>query len=852
MKNTCRQLVTTDYKAGPCSQHTKFIRLPNFSKLRLIALSALTLPMLAMAGNIPQYKVSKGGTPYTEITDGTALAMTFNGNAVLFATGGMFYGSEVTRPGFPIGFDFRLGGQLFDQFGITNNGDIFLGKGEVAYGTTAFRLGMSTLTCGLYKAEVSYKTEGEEGQRILTIQYKDAVLNETTKNKGKYNLQLRLYEADGKIEMAFNETETCYGLGGFVTGLRGFDDDDTLLITAAGLDKPVSISPWSKGGILEADSYINWDSNDYDNDYSPVFVFTPDNNTVAPKGAPQNLSVEQKEDNVLISCLRGADAKTTVVLISEQPFTDNDLPVDGETFRAGQDSKGNWPTKFGNATAVYYGNDEEISLTVPGLEAGKTYYICAISANGYPAYNREGRAEQVLASSQAAPEGLRVSSNSADELNIYCKADYPVIIAATTEGRKEYGAGYAGVFGTPAADVSVGDELPNGGTVVYVGEPGNTVKVDALPNALTFFRAWTVDGDRVSATYADGTGIPLPSFPYEPHVENYPLGERLWGWTHSNGEEFVPLERAYGHDRAICATSIDDTEYTLRTPFFTSYRDMTLTFDFAMETEKEAAVGEEGQVMMQGFEPGHFDETGYFHILSGDNVLKDITEYNGTMKTVPRTGGNEDGSSSFETVEVEIPHTGEAQTVTFAFSTPKKSRLYIRNISIKQTGEAPALPENAPANLLISYADGDNEGVVNVKADRAEDAHGTLLLLSVGDFEGTPEDGKTYKNGDQIGNGTVLYHGTDDHIEAASIPVEGEKEYVLTGFSHNVEGHFGTAKSTARLITTGIEIVSDENLDLTNAAIYNVAGIRVNITDASQLSAGLYIINGKKVIIKNK
>ena len=358
----------------------------------------------------------------------------------------------------------------------------------------------------------------------------------------------------------------------------------------------------------------------------------------------------------------------------------------------------------------------------------------------------------------------------------------------------------------------------------------------------------------MSATATDGTGIPKVSFPYEPGVENYPLDTRLWGWVPSDDLEFVPIDRAYAHDRAISATSIDDVEVSLTTPSFISYRDMTLTFDFAMETEKDPAAGGDSgsQLLPQGYEPGHFDETGYFHILSGDNILKDITEYNGTMITVPSTGGNENGSSSFETVEVEIPHTGEAQTVTFAFSTPKKSRLYIHNISIKLTGEAPALPENAPANLLISYADGDNEGVVNVKADRAEDAHGTLLLLSVGDFEGTPEDGKTYKNGDQIGNGTVLYHGTDDHIEAASIPVEGEKEYVLTGFSHNVEGHFGTAKSTARLITTGIETIIDGQLDLTNTVIYNVAGIRVNITDPSQLPAGLYIINGKKVIIKNK
>ncbi|MDE6682417.1 MAG: hypothetical protein K2J87_03225, partial [Muribaculaceae bacterium] len=133
-------------------------------------------------------------------------------------------------------------------------------------------------------------------------------------------------------------------------------------------------------------------------------------------------------------------------------------------------------------------------------------------------------------------------------------------------------------------------------------------------------------------------------------------------------------------------TSIDDSEVSLSTPLLSSDRDMTLTFELAMETEKDPAPGEEGQVMMQGYEPGNFGETGYFRIKSGDALLKEIREYGGEM-TATGMGGNEDGSSTFEPVEVAIPATGKAQRVTFAFSTPKKSRLYLRNISIRQTGE---------------------------------------------------------------------------------------------------------------------------------------------------------------------
>ncbi|MDE6682750.1 MAG: hypothetical protein K2J87_04935, partial [Muribaculaceae bacterium] len=171
-----------------------------------------------------------------------------------------------------------------------------------------------------------------------------------------------------------------------------------------------------------------------------------------------------------------------------------------------------------------------------------------------------------------------------------------------------------------------------------------------------------------------------------------------------------------------------------------SDRDMTLTFDFAMETEKDPAPGEEGQVMMQGYEPGKFGETGYFRIKSGGATVKEITGYNGTMRTVPATGGNEDGSSTFEPVEVAIPATGNAQRVTFAFSTPKKSRLFLRNISIRQTGEP-------------------------------------------------------------IGTGVTEI---------------------------SVEEPYGS--------------------DLSEAVIYNVAGVRIKARSINELPAGLYIINGKKVM----
>lgn len=804
------------------------------------------LPILAIAGNIPQYDVTKGALTYSEMTGGTPLSeMQFNGNAVMFADRSMFIGEERSAKGFPIGFDFRMGGKVFDQFAISNNGNIYLGKGEVGYNTTAFRIGMATIAFGLYKAEVSYKTEGAEGERVLTVQYKNAVLNETGKNRGKYHLQIRLYEADGRIEIAFKEVETCYSkLGGFATGLRGWDDDDTLLLTAPGLEKPFTISTKKKADMLESDSYVNWDSDDYDQDYSPVFVFTPASLSDAPKGVP-DLEVKQQDNNILISCRRARDAKATVILVSDSPFTEADLPVDGETFPAGQDKKGRWITKIGNSTAVYYGNDREVNLTFPGIEANKKYYICAISANGYPAYNVAERAEELLHSSQNAPEELIILPNSQDEISIRCVAEFPVIIASTVEALTGFSAGYTGLFGQPAPDVEPGDEIPGGGLVIYVGEPGS-INVNVLPNQLTYFRAWTLDGDRVSATATDGTGIAVPSFPYEPGIENYPRNTPLWGWESSDVLSFVPVNRPYDSELAIHATS-NNKEVWLNMPYFTSYRDMALTFDFAMETEREAAPSEEGQVLLQGYEPGKFGTAGYFQVRYEDEILKEIKEYNGTMTPVV-TGGYEDGSSTFEPVEVMIPATGQPQKITLAFFTPTKSRLYLRNLCIVQTGEAPPVPELAPLNLMVAYEEGGEESCINVTADKADDAHGTLLLLSEDDFDSTPEDGRKYIAGNQLGNATVIYCGNEEHIEILSIPVEEGKEYVVTGFSYNPEGCFGKSFATVRLINTVVESLIENRLDSDTMIIHNVAGIRININSFDALPPGLYIINGRKVI----
>ncbi|MCM1490297.1 MAG: hypothetical protein NC095_05665, partial [Muribaculum sp.] len=648
----------------------------------LLSAFALGVPLLCAAGNIPQYQFSLGGVPYTEFSDGSDIQCTWSseGTIIIFPNG-TETPNALNAQGFPIGFDFRFGGQKFDQFVVSSSGNLYLGKGTVDYGGDAFRIGMSPIMHGLYRASISHKTEGGEGERICTVQFKNAVLKESSSDKGKYSLQIRMYEADGKVEIAFNENETLYNKNGFDTGLAGWDTEDGLQLTGKTINpndpnKPITISPKTRTNMLEPDSYILWDSDDYDKNYKPVFVFTPSADTTAPSGVP-GLEVVQDGSTLKVTATRAENSDATVLIYSDSPFTDADMPVDGETFRAG--------ATFGNATTLYYGNKENMAAEIAGIEPGKSYYVRALSVNGYPAYNRTNPAEKVFATTQAAPSALTVTPESATSISFNVTATDNVIVAATPEKLSGYQVGYMGTFGTPSVDAKVGDEIGGGGKIVYVGQPG-TATIDCDANQMMYLRAWTVKNGVLSATAIDAAGVPAPSFPYEPGIENYPVGETLQGWT-ATEYQFVPYPRAYKGDVAIVAkTGVDDNgnqiEVQLTSPALPLNTSVKLTFDFAMETVRDAAETEDsGVAIPQGSDPGKFGDSGYLRIYGGSTLCKTINTYSGTM-TSAGNGTNEDGSSTYETVEVDIAEVGNDGKISFRFAVPSFSTLYIKNIKI--------------------------------------------------------------------------------------------------------------------------------------------------------------------------
>ncbi|MCM1220881.1 MAG: hypothetical protein NC548_40985 [Lachnospiraceae bacterium] len=712
--------------------------------------------------------------------------------------------------------------------------------------------------------------------------------------------------------------------------------------------------------MLEPDSYINWDKDDYDNYYKFTYIFSPVSDTTAPANAP-SVAATQNGSTMKITATRAAGSDATVVLVSEAPFTASDMPVDGETFVEG--------TQFGSATALYYGNQDNISLDYSGLQSGKTYYVRALSVNGYPAYNRTNTADLTLATTQAAPSALTMTPLSDKSISVAITAADNVIVASTAEKLEGYQKGYTGTFGTPSVDAKVGDAIDGGGRVVYVGVP-EEFTIDCEPNQLMYLRAWTVKDNVLSATCIDAAGTPTTSMPFEPGIENYPTGEVLKGWSASDNQ-FIPMPRAYQNDMAIVAkTGVNDSgqqvEAYLTTPALPLNTSVKLTFEFALETVRDAAETEEGGIAIpQGNDPGRFGDTGYLKIYGGNTLCKTVNTYSGTMVSAG-SGTNEDGSSTFETVEVDMAEIGNDGHITFRFSVPSFSILYLKNIKIVETGERPQAPVDAPTALNVDedrsgfiyvncdkgsdaeytlilfsekpfaasempedgkiysvgsrlgnatvlyygkdesiecntnlylpgvnlYIDFDSDyyvravsasgnplynreamadmtyhtlsdmgyplnlaaafvdGEIQVSGDRFSSAEGTILIITDGEkFNGNLEDGKEYAVGESLGNGKVIYRGNDSHIEA-TVSELSTGNHIITGYSYNSRGWYSDVSRSVEIKTTGIEYVIIDNVDFASAEIYNIAGVRLNVKSANELPAGVYVINGNKVIIK--
>lgn len=708
--------------------------------LSFVLLSGM-LPVVA--GNVPQYSFSRMNKAFEPLTDAIQVPATYSTGAYLYAPGGVKTNLKYSGDGFDIGFDFKFAGQVMNKFAIFDNGALVFGKDKIEsrgylgnlfgnagiYGAdNSFYAGMIPIAYGIKSGDstkISYKVSGSEGNRVLTVEFNNMILDENSSvnNCGRYSLQIKCYEADGKIEYHFAELDTVRtGNFGFATGLNGWERTDRLILTSKGIasDDLAEVDPAIGDASIGSgsQSFVNWDCNDiYWSDladdeleegernkpYEVVISLTPEANPNAPVSAPGKLMFSQDKNSVTVSCKRGEDAKATMMLYSYEPMTDAELPVDGVTYRAYDDigpDERIYPTTIGKATLMYYDRGETPSFTINDVPEGKTIYVRALSVNGTPVYNRENMTEDVFETSHAAPRNFYSrESTDGSTISMEWQSQFPdVIIAVTNERVAKLNDGNGGVFGRPEATAAVGDELEGGGKVIYVGNGTSFDYTEALSNRLHFLRIWSVKDGKVSSTFADLKAVPAASLPFEPKVEDWTLNERPLTWTSMNEEEsqntvtyFCPRVRDYAGDNALTGISVNGSKVTLITPKLNMTGPCKLTFEWAMETVLPAAAVEDpseptepgsGPVveLPQGNKPGEFGEGHSLKIYSGRSLVADINSYNGTM-TATNQGGYYDGSATWIPVEYEIPNTGN-NPIRFEFTTAETSHLSLRNIKV--------------------------------------------------------------------------------------------------------------------------------------------------------------------------
>lgn len=574
----------------------------------------------ALAGIIPHYNLSAENTEFHYLDNATPVSYDFEGGTKVIFADGTATSNAHEGKGFPIGFKFHYAGRTFDTFILTSNGSIILGNnGSIkfdggtsfytnSFGATAtpFYFGCVPVkySVGDKNGKISYKLEGEEGDRTLTIEFKSLKVNEIgSQGNGIYSSQLRLHEKNGKIDMIVHEEETAYSNTGFIVGLCGWDTDDIVLGKAKGIDGDFSKSPLKSASQLNTDTYVTWDPKDFMVMKTRCYSFTPAPDEAAPDCKPSSIDVKENGMELEVTLVKGEEAGSALLLMSDQPFTDSENPTDGISYPSYKFNPGE--AKIGNATVLCHTEEEVKTMTVAGIETGKTYYFRAISTNGYPRYSKN-YIEQEFVASQAAPDSFKAAedADTAGMVTLECESDKQIVIAMTTVPYPYYleENPYRGDFGMPEGEIAEGDEIEGGGKIIYIGQAGKIAVPLPMQNRPVYYRAWTLADGRISATALDAYVIPAATMPYDPAIETWPISCTPEGWSVKGGSA-APDQRAVEPYQAILLSAGSAAPTVLTSPALPLSGDVKITFLWSLESQekKDAAPTHEGLFGADGY-----------------------------------------------------------------------------------------------------------------------------------------------------------------------------------------------------------------------------------------------------------
>lgn len=486
---------------------------------RLISLIAvLSLYVAAHAQPVAAYDLTAATGTYEEISGGTVVAPGADSD-------------------YPVGFDFKYDNAYMNRF-MVMDGFILLGRDNVpvdaapsdnyyVFGSDDYSdvIG-AVMMAGLESissTEISYAVTGAAPNRVLVVQYKNigANMDRWDENYKPVQMQIRLHEADGRVEMVFNgwypdNSEMAIYLYMRI-GLKGTAGD--VLTAGTSFSSPVARTEVAQ---------IAWNNDSYPAD-GLTYTFTPPADCEAPAAQPTAIAVTPGSTSIEGSFTPEATADHYLVLLSESA-TLTELPQDGTFYAEGD--------VLGNAQVLQY-SDAATFATADTLRGATDYTLFVFAANSAcmfgPKYLTASPLTATVGTLPDAPQALAVADAQLDNVTLNAEgnaAGDDVIIAVTDEpSYNAYGQMTSGgTFGTPSGSAATGSEIEGGGRVVYRGQAKSGIAVSGLKeNTVYHFAAWSVDDggnvstESLSASTSTGGSLPYtPPFsmmsPYDPPV----------------------------------------------------------------------------------------------------------------------------------------------------------------------------------------------------------------------------------------------------------------------------------------------------------------------------------------------
>ncbi len=568
----------------------------------LIATALLGVATTAQA-QMFAWEVQATKADYTDITGGTVLDLQGTvgedfANLLIDSDGELYFNAAEDAKAFPIGFDFNYNSKTMKYFLIGTDGEILLSDVETVTTDIHKHGGANLFTNNNYEnffgfsmrngfygyedTEISYKLEGDAGNRVLIIQYKNVAVptaswNADQKDVAKAQLQYRLYEKSGNISIQ-------------VSGFKPFDGADvgSSNFTRLGLvgdkgDRQL-VNSFDGSETTTGTNSIKYFTGEgqYPED-GTTYTFLAPEDCMTPEGTLSNLQLTSTSTQISGS-FKPSDADHYLVLAKSSDDCAVVQPYDKTKYAVGDEVGG---AKVIAVVSIYdeqFNYNDSPTFSSPNNMKPNTGYMVylypfnSIGANG-PLYGKVTTA--TIKTKPAAPAELKVAAveKNSITLSVVAAGETPVLIAmsdrmALNHIGQALGNGY---FGEPIGSYNVGDVIdyeyteyvnyePAGtfkgqNTVVYVGGSSDAIEITGLEAGKEyFFRAWSSDGEGAySSVYLDLCTITTSELPWV-FVPDMAGSFDPVGWTFDGQYTWTNNERAEPPYFAnqISFTSTDD------------------------------------------------------------------------------------------------------------------------------------------------------------------------------------------------------------------------------------------------------------------------------------------------------